>query len=165
MVRKTFNGKILLELPFEEKEGVFTIDKKGTFAIWQKGKIFSRTPVDKFKPCITNVDNGQKVKLYLSLLRPSVNGFSEARMELFTFSAEPGNYKLELMPGSSISGIEKIISAPVSGLKLNTKKYRLQVRESQPFYFMLLSIPLFTISGCGMIFGFVGGILADQLFK
>ncbi|MFD2145448.1 hypothetical protein [Mucilaginibacter antarcticus] len=49
LLKGVFNGEVLAEIPFTQKVTVFNITKPGIYAIWQKGQLFQRTPVDKFK--------------------------------------------------------------------------------------------------------------------
>lgn len=160
--KSSFYGELLLELPFAMQQGAFTVTEAGVYAIWQKGEMFKRTPVDQFKSVVYHGSTNQPVTLYPSVMRANMNDGTMARMELSTFSAEPGPYRLELQAGSSIGGLEKAVSSLFSKPP-DTSRYAVQVRRSQPFYFKILMVPLFLAAGWLMIGGLVGGLLADQI--
>ena len=85
-------------------------------------------------------------------------------MELFRFTALPGKYKLELTPGSSISGIENSLINLIPAKMVDYDKYFIQVRESQPVFLLFVGIVLIVLAGFCIIGGFVIGLLADQIF-
>jgi hypothetical protein len=165
LVRMSFSGKVLLELPFKQKSATFEITQPGVYAIWQKGQYFKKLPVDKFKPEIYNQATKEKIALSPSLFRPNSNDGITVKIELFRFSAEPGTYIIDLAAGSSITKLESVLSSLFPAKKADIDKYYILVRESQPFYYVIIGIPLIVISGLLMIGGLVIGILADQIFK
>jgi hypothetical protein len=165
LVGKSFGGKVLLELPFIQKSASFEITESGVYAIWQKGQYFRKLPVDRFKPVIYHESTKEKLSLFPSIFRPNSNDGSTVKIELFRFSAAPGKYSIDLAEGSSITKLESLLSSVFPAKKADINKYYILVRESQPFYYLLIGIPLIAISGLLMIGGLVFGILADQIFK
>jgi hypothetical protein len=165
LVRKSFSGDVLLELPFVQKSATFEITESGVYSIWQKGQYFKKLPVDKFKPVIYNEATKEKLSLFPSIFRPNSNDGSTVKIELFRFSAEPGKYSIDLVEGSSITKLESLLSSVFPAKKADINKYYILVRESQPFYYILIGVPLIAISGFLMIGGLVFGILADQIFN
>lgn len=163
MLKKTFNGKIMAEVPFTQKETTFQLSGSRVYAIWQKGQLFRKTPVDKFEMQLIRESNGQEVPLTTSLLRPNMNGFETGRMEMKRFYAESGNYKLILRESSGSSSFEQVFSGLFPAKMVDYDKYFIQVRESGPAYQMFLAIPLFLISGFMIIGGFVCGLLLPQI--
>jgi hypothetical protein len=163
-VRKGFNGKIIVEVPFATRRANFSIPKPGSYSIWQKAPLFQKVPIDAFKPVITHQLTGEKVMLSASLSRASSNDGSMGRMELFTFLAPAGEYTLELTEGSSIAAFESIIAKAIPAKEVNTRQYFIQVRENPPFYYSIVGIPLIIVSGLFIIGGFVLGLLAHQIF-
>ena len=162
LIRKSFGGETLLELPFLRKTGNFRIEKAGTYAIWQKGQYLRKLPVDQFKPEITRLDTGQKISLTPSLFRPNANDGITFRMELFRFQAAPGLYSLTLTEGSSISAPERWLSRLFPVKKVDISQYFVLIRESQPFHWLIMGILLIVLCGFMMIGGLVGGILYPQ---
>lgn len=165
ILRCAFNGELLLELPYLKQVGEFTILKSGTYAVWQKGEAFKKTPLSKFGTHIYEKSNQQEIKLSHSLLSPHSNDFSNGRMEIYTFYATPGVYELKLTEGSSASGIQSVIAKLIPLPNADLSKYFIQIRESQSQWLTLLGIPIIILGGCGVIGGFALGILADQIFK
>lgn len=78
---------------------------------------------------------------------------------MFTFRANAGHYTLELVPGSSISWIEKVVSSLFTVKHADPENYFIFIRASQPFVFLLGSILLMFVSGGMGIGGLVAGIL------
>ena len=165
LVKKTFSGDIILEIPYTRKSAEFILTKPGNYSIWHKGQFFRKAPLDEFKPEIIDKSTGQKIKLSSSLFRPNSNNSKVARMQLYRFSATAGNYILELAEGSSISDVENNIIRLLPAKMVDYDKYFIQVRESQPLFHVLIGIVLIVLAGLCIIGGLVFGILADQRFK
>ncbi len=165
LVGKSFSGKVLLELPYIQKSATFEITESGVYSIWQKGQYFRKLPVDKFKPVIYNESTKERIVLFPSIFRPNSNDGIMAKIELFRFSATPGKYSIDLAEGSSITKFESVLSSIFPAKKADIDKYYILVRESQPFYYIIIGIPLIAIAGILMIGGLVFGILADQIFR
>jgi len=163
MLKKTFNGKVMAEIPFTQKETTFNLPETGVYAIWQKGQLFRKTPVDKFEMQLSRESDGAGIALTTSLLRPNMNGFETGRMEMKRFYAESGNYKLILRESSENSSFEQVFSDLFPAKMVDYDKYFIQVRESGPAYQMFLAIPLFLLSGFLIIGGFVCGLLLPQM--
>lgn len=163
MLKKTFNGKVVAEIPFTQKETTFNLPESGVYAIWQKGQLFQKTPVDKFEMQLSRESNGEGVTLTTSLLRPNMNGFETGRMEMKRFYAESGNYKLILRESLENSSFEQVFSDLFPAKMVDYDKYFIQVRESGPAYQMFLAVPLFLLSGFLIIGGFVCGLLLPQM--
>jgi hypothetical protein len=155
MLVKSFNEKIITEMPFTCKMQHFQLAQNGAYSIWQKGKLFQKAPVDRFKPVITNESTGEKVELSASVFRTQLNSGSTGRMKLFAFNAPEGNFKLELIEGTSVSGLETALSSVIPLKNMDPAKYFIQIRQSQPVSMLLFGIPL-TILGFGC---FLGGII------
>lgn len=164
VVKKTFSGRIIHEIPFTQKQSDFIINQSGIYSIWHRGQYLKKAPLGEFKPEITDKSNGEKIRLCPSFFRPNMNDDKTARMELFRFFAPPGEYLLKLTEGSSISGIERIITDLIPAKKADPDKYLIQVRESQSRFNFLTGIFLIVLSGLCIIGGFVIGILAKQIF-
>lgn len=163
MLKKTFSGEIILEIPYSLKISTFEITKPGVYAIWHKGQIFRKAPLNKFKPLIRNTVTKEEIMLSPSFFRLNSNNGRTGRMELFRFSAPSGKFQLELMEGTSVTLLEQAISGLFPLKKVDIENYFIQVRESQPFYYVLIGIPLISLAGFMIIGGLVFGILAEQL--
>ena len=164
-LKKTFSGNIILEIPYNQKSSELILSKPGYYSIWHTGTSFRKAPVDEFRPQITDRSTGSGIRLIQSLFRPNISGFKTARMELFRFQAPAGSYTLDLVEGSSISGLESGIIDLVPAPEVDHTKYFIQVRESQPRISVVIGILLIILSGFCMIGGLVFGILAGQIFN
>lgn len=163
MLKKTFNGKVMVEIPFTQKEITFHLAESGVYAIWQKGQLFRKTPVDQFEMQLSRESDGAGVTLTTALLRPNMNGFETGRMEMKRFYAESGKYKLILRESSESSSFEQVFSELFPGKMVDYDKYFIQIRESGPAYQMFLAVLLFLLSGFLIIGGFVCGLLLPQM--
>ena len=157
-----FNNKVVLEIPYSCKTKSFHISKSGPHSIWHKGKLFQKAPAGEWKPVITNELTGERVLLSGSLFRTQVNNGSTARMKLYSFDAQEGNFTLELAAGSSISSLEKAISSIIPGKKADPDHYFVQVREDQPSYLILLGLPLIIVGFLCIIAGIILVATFDQ---
>lgn len=161
-LRKSFNGKVLIEIPFGQKCTVFEIQDQGVYAIWQKGPYLRELPSTRFRPVIYSETDGKRITLTPSVLRPNTTGGKTIKMELFRFSALPGKYRIELAEGSSVSKTERLLTSLIPLSRADSGQYWIQIRESQPLAKVLLGILLLVFSGIIIIGGFVLGILAGQ---
>lgn len=164
-LKRTFSGEIILEIPYTRKSSELIIMETGYYTIWHLGTAFTKAPLSEFRPEITERSTGSRIRLIPSLFRPNVTGFKTARMELFRFKAAAGNYTLNLVEGSSVSGIENTITELIPARKVDPGKYLIQVRKSQPRISVFISIFLIAISGFCIIGGLVLGVLAEQIFE
>jgi hypothetical protein len=159
LLKKSLAGNIISEVPFAQKVSFFRLKEPGVYSIWQKGQFFRKLPVDQFRPVVFNNVTEEKVSLFPSIFRPNSNDGTTFKMELFRFTTGPGMYRMELTEGSSISGVEKFISRIFPAKKADLSQYYIQVRESQPFIFVIFGILMLCLSGFMMIGGLVFGIL------
>jgi hypothetical protein len=158
LLKKSLAGNIISEVPYAQKVSFFRIKEPGVYSIWQKGQYFRKLPVDQFRPMVYN-ENGDIISLSPSLFRPNSNDGITFRMELFRFTAGAGMYRMELTEGSSISRVERFISRIFPARKADLSQYYIMIRESQPFYYIIIGILLLILSGFMMIGGLVSGIL------
>lgn len=165
LLRKAFNGKVILVIPYLQNGEQFSVTKAGNFSVWQKGQMFKRTPVDKFKLHIYEASTNEEINLNFSLLRPQTNNFSTGRMELYRFYAPVGNYKMEFREGSNISKLESAIGNIIPLSPADLSKYFIEIRESQSQLITLLAIPMLLVGVFGAVAGLVLGLLADQIIK
>ena len=163
MIKGVFTGEVITEIPFTQKEVEFEISRPGVYAIWQKGQLFRKTPVDKFRPILTSVSSGAEIPLPKSFFSPYLNGFDTGRMEMNRFDAEPGRYRLTLVEGTNTSLFEKIFLNIIPAKSVDYSQYYIQVRESLPVYYMFAAIPLFAISAFCIIGGLVAGFMAPSI--
>ncbi|MGE8545302.1 MAG: hypothetical protein ACN6NS_13450 [Acinetobacter johnsonii] len=131
---RLFRTKLLLDLPLDQKFKDFNVTKKGGYAIWQEGPLFKCAPMTFVYPQIINTDLQQLVKLSPSIGRASKNGFSRASMLMFYCELEVGNYRLDVMAGSSLNPIEEHVSQSlIKNLSIKQapdSQYNVQIRES-----------------------------------
>lgn len=165
LLHKNFSGNILIDLPYLQKTGHFVVTKPGNYAIWHKGTYWRRSPLDQFRPVITNESTGETANLIPSIFRPNSNNGRTARMELFRLTLPAGKYKIELTEGSSISRLENAFIRRLPAKMVDFDKYFIQVRESGSFIFVIIGIILCIVAGFCIIGGLVFGILAPQIFK
>lgn len=166
LVRKSFFGTVLLNLPYLKQSGTFTITTPGKHAIWYKGPLYRKIPSDKFRPRIFDAGLNIEIDTSFSIIESYVNGFSEGRIEAFTFDAPAGNYRMELAEGGEVPALLKFMSKIIPDIrKVDLEKFYVQVRQSQPRYYAFLAILLILLGAFGIIGGLVLGILADKIFQ
>ena len=131
---RLFRTRLLLDLPLDQKFKDFNVTKKGGYAIWQEGPLFKCAPMTFVYPQIINTELQQLVKLSPSIGRASKNGFSRASMLMFYCELEVGNYRLDVMAGSSLNPIEEHVSQVlIKNLSIKQapdSQYNVQIRES-----------------------------------
>jgi hypothetical protein len=147
ILRKSFSGEIVVEIPFSQKITEFEITRSGVYAIWQKGPYIRKMPVDQFKPILKDISTNQEINLTKPLFRPNAKNLNTVKMEIYRFNAGVGRYSLEIAPGTSVSALERVISNLVPAKRAELDQYFLMVRESMPFYYSLAGILLSVLSG------------------
>jgi hypothetical protein len=108
-------AKLLYEQPYIEDSGSFTVTEAGNYGIWLNGKQFGKSPYGEFGLQLSIKETGEMIPLSRSLMRTTVKGFGTARMELYTFHADAGNYTLRRTDEANLgdrmlSGIGKVLS-------------------------------------------------------
>ena len=151
-----------LELPYLSMKDTFHLPQKGKYTIWQKGRQGMHAPVDQFKPVLTNISTGKRIKLspivVFRITKTDLSG--NASVQLFSFKTDAGNYLMELSEGSSISKIEQYISKPITKIArpFDPSKYAILVTKYQSpllvlgFVWSILLSIAFIVTG--FIFGF-----------
>ena len=162
-LRKSFFGKILVEIPFTKREAEIDIVDSGDYGIWQKGKLLKRTLFNQFDLQLVNTATGHVISLHNSLFAPHVNGFGTGRIEWKRFNAPNGRYSLRLTEHSSHSVSRGIFSALMSNNPVDYSQYWLQVRESQSAFYMIIAIPMFILSIACIFGGLVLAINAKDV--
>lgn len=163
MLKGVFSGELIAEIPFTQKECMLDIIRPGVYAIWQKGQLFRRTPVDKFQLKLTKVSSNENIALPKSFFSPYLNGMNTGRMEMNRFSADSGSYRLTIVEGTNISIFEKLAFSLFPAKPVDYSQYFIQVRESRPIYYMIASIPLFALSCFCIVVGLVRGLMAPDI--
>jgi hypothetical protein len=164
LVRKSFNGAILLEMPYLQGSGQFSVTEAGDFSIWHKAPLYKRTPLHQYRPHIYNTATNEQLPVSKSYFGMQSNDFSEGRMEIFNFVAPVGTYTLKVEEGTSLSGLQIVIANVIPPGNPDLSKHFLQIRKTQPKILAFLAIPVIILGAGGIIGGFVIGLLADQLF-
>ena len=162
MLKKTFSGKIIAEIPFQQKKTSFELTESGQYAIWQKGQLFRKTPVGDFSLEIRD-ENGNPVRLNPTWFRVHKNGWDTARTELKKFRAAAGNFTLLILDQPDGNLLQQMLKDNLPVKPVDQSQYFIQITESQPVYYFLIAIPLLTLSGFLIIVGFVAGLVGPQI--
>jgi hypothetical protein len=162
-LRKSFFGKILVEIRFTQREAEIDIVDSGDYGIWQKGKLLKRTLFNRFDLQLVNTATGHVISLHNSFFAPHVNSLDTGRIEWKRFNAPIGRYHLRLIEQTSHSISRGIFSALMSNNPVDYSQYWLQVRESQPAYFMIIAIPMIILSVACIFGGLVLAINAKEV--
>ena len=161
MLKKTFNGKIIAEIPFQQKSSTFELPESGHYAIWQKGQLFRKTPIGDFKLQIQD-ESGTIITLNRIWFRMYKNGWETGRTELKKFTAAAGKFTLSILDQPDGNFLGKILDT-LAVKPVDQSHYFIQIRESQPVYYFLIAIPLLTLSGFLIIIGMIAGIVGPQI--
>jgi hypothetical protein len=162
-LRKSFFGKILLEIPITQREVEIDSVDSGDYGIWQKGKLLKRTLFNGFDLQLVNAATGQAVSLHNSFFAPHVNSLDTGRIEWKRFNAPVGRYHLRLIEQTSHAASRGILSIFMSNNPVDYSQYWLQVRESQPAIFLIIAIPMIILSLACIFGGLVLAINAKEV--
>lgn len=162
MLKKTFNGKIITEIPFQQKSTTFELPESGHYAIWQKGQLFRKTPIGDIKLQIQD-ESGTIIRLNPTWFSLHKNGGDTGRSELKKFTAPAGKFTLSILDQTDSNFLRKMLKDTLPVKPVDQNYYFIQIRESQPVYYFLIAIPLLTLSGFLMIIGLVAGLVGPQI--
>ena len=126
---RAVKAKRLYEQAYTEESGSFTVTKLGVYGIWLNGKQFSKSPYGEFGLQLSIKETGEMIPLNRPLMRTTVSGIGTARMELYTFHADVGNYTLRRTEEANLgdrllSNVGKIVSSkPVDYERFSFRVY------------------------------------------
>ena len=122
-------AKLLYEQAYIEESGSFTVTEPGNYGIWLNGKQYSKSPYGEFGLQLSIKETGELIPLNRPLMRTTVSGIGTARMELYTFYADAGNYTLKRTDDASLgdrllSNVGKVVSRkPVDYARFSFRVY------------------------------------------
>ena len=142
------------------KEGNFQLDESGTYGIWLSGKMFTKAPIGEFGFAIVNEQTGKRISIMPSIMRTRVNGFTNSRIELYTFSANAGSYTLSLTNDPSLlDTVSGALGKVVSKKAVDYTQFSIQIYKNKPTILLFLCTWLIILG----FFSFVGGIILAVL--
>ncbi|QIP17079.1 hypothetical protein G8759_32805 [Spirosoma aureum] len=140
-IQKAVDSPVLLKLPLTQKNGQFDLPQAGAYSIWQSGRTLQRAPVKLLAPAIFDLQTGEKLIVHPTFSTVRINNGWEGRIQLFTFWAKAGQYRLELTIDAST---------------LNTESpYFLEIRARRPGYILVLGILLLLLAAFCLLTGLV----------
>ena len=133
-------AELFFEMPCLEEEGSVHLPQ-GNYGIWLSGKRFMKSPLGKIGFQLVEEATGNRVNLAPSLMRPSVSGFKMARMELYSFQVEEGNYILSINgEGSVRDRIEASIGDLLIKKPVDLSSFTVQIRKGKSIAMFFLSV-------------------------
>ena len=133
-------AELFYEMPCLEEEGRVHLPQ-GNYGIWLSGKKFTKSPLGKISFQLVEEETGRRVNLFSNLMRTTVSGFKMARMELYSFQVEEGNYTLSLDgEGSVRDRIEASIGNLLVKKPVDLSSFTVQIRKGKSLAMFFLSI-------------------------
>ena len=133
-------AELFFEMPCLEEEGSIHLPQ-GNYGIWLSGKKFTKSPLGKIGFQMVEEATGNRVNLAPNLMRPSVSGFKMARMELYSFQVEEGNYILSINgEGSVRDRIEASIGDLLIKKPVDLSSFTVQIRKGKSLAMFFLSV-------------------------
>lgn len=135
------NAEIVHEMPCVDREGVFTIKDEGQYGLWISGVLLTKPPIGEFGFRVVRRHTGEEIPLSSVFLRGKVNGLKTGRMELYSFHAEKGTYRI-LLYGEA--GVRDQIGASVRNRmcqgSADHSLYSVQIRRHTSGFVLALSV-------------------------
>ena len=152
-------AKMLYEMPYVNKEGTFTLERAGTYGLWLSGKMFTKAPICEFGFNVVDEKTGRSIPLTLSIMRARVNGITHSRMELYTFDAVPGTYRLSITEDPFVLDVvmKKVGDKVIKG-DINYNQFTIQIYAHTSFVLMFISIWMIVL---GLLSTVLGGVLPN----
>ena len=154
-------AKMLYEMPYVNKEGTFTLERAGTYGVWLSGKIFTKAPIGEFGFNLVDETTERAIPLFLSVMRARVNSFTHSRMELYTFDAGPGTYRLSITEDPFVldTVMKKVGDKVIKGA-VDYNLFTIQIYTHTSFVLRFISIWMIAL---GLIIAVLGGVLPNTL--
>lgn len=154
-------AKILYEMPYVNKGGTFTLERAGTYGVWLSGKMFTKAPIGEFGFNLVDEVTGRTIPLVLSIMRARVNSFTHSRMELYTFDAGPGTYRLSITEDPFVldTVMKKVGDKVIKGA-VDYNLFTIQIYTHTSFVLRFISIWMIAL---GLIIAVLGGVLPNTL--
>ncbi len=154
------SAKMLYEMPYVNKEGTFTLERAGTYGLWLSGKMFTKAPIGEFGFNLVDEKTGSTIPLFLSIMRARVNGITHSRMELYTFDAGPGTYKLSITKDPFVLDVvmKKVGGDKVIKDAIDYNQFTIQIYTHISFVLRFISIWMIAL---GLIIAVLGGVLPN----
>ena len=146
---KIFTISAIHDMPYRTDKGVFTIETAGRYGVWLNGNRFKKSPLGMFGLQLINCETEKEVPLRTSYIPASVTKVIDARLELYTFYANPGTY--QLLFNDKPSRIAKIFGTIRRYLISSDDDYSTYSIRVYPHYSMIYSF----LSIWGFIFGVI----------
>ena len=154
-------AKMLYEMPYVNKEGTFTLERAGTYGLWLSGKMFTKAPIGEFGFNLVDEKTGRTIPLFLSIMRARVNGITHSRMELYTFDAGPGNYRLSVTEDPFVlDAVMKTVGDKVIKGAIDYNQFTIQIYTHTSLVLRFISIWMIAL---GLIIAVLGGVLPNTL--
>ena len=151
--------KMLYEMPYVNKEGTFTLERAGTYGVWLSGKMFTKAPIGEFGFNLVDEKTGRAIPLFLSIMRARVNGITRSRMELYTFDAGPGTYRLSVTEDPFVlDAVMKKVGDKVIKGAIDYNQFTIQIYTHTSFVLRFISIWMIVL---GLLSAVLGGILPN----
>ena len=152
-IRKALGGAVLLDIPLRQSEAIFTVEKEGNYAIWQKGRFLGRVAVTVPLPTIYNEQTGEKLRLDYPFATVRSNNGSTGKIRMLTFYASAGKYHYQLFANTFEQN--NWLDKNRSGKKSNIDNLSLEIKESRPAIWLVLGILILILSAFCIISGLV----------
>ena len=154
-------AKMLYEMPYVNKEGTFTLERAGTYGLWLSGKMFTKAPIGEFGFNVVDEKTGRSIPLTLSIMRARVNGITHSRMELYTFDAVPGTYRLSVTEDPFVlDAVMKKVGDKVIKGAIDYNQFTIQIYTHTSFVLRFISIWMIVL---GLLIAVLGGVLPNTL--
>lgn len=154
-------AKMIYEMPYVNKEGTFTLERAGTYGLWLSGKMFTKAPIGEIGFNLVDEKTGRTIPLFLSIMRARVNDFTHSRMELYTFDAVAGTYKLSITEDPFVlDAVMKKVGDKVINGTIDYNQFTIQIYTHTSFVLMFISIWMIVL---GFISAILGGVLPNIL--
>ena len=133
-------AELFFEMSCLEEQGRVHLPQ-GKYGIWLSGKKFTKSPLGKIGFRLVEEATGNRVNLAPNLMRTSVSGFREARVELYSFYVEEGNYTLSLDGESSVRDrLEASIENLLFKQPVDLSNFTVQIRKGNSIAMFFLAI-------------------------
>jgi len=137
------------------------LERAGTYGLWLSGKMFTKAPIGEFGFNVVDEKTGRTIPLFLSIMRARVNGITHSRMELYTFDAGPGTYRLSVTEDPFVlDAVMKKVGDKVIKGDIAYNQFTIQIYTHTSFVLRFISIWMIVL---GLLIAVLGGVLPNTL--
>lgn len=154
-----FLGVSIFKMPilFDSAHGrdTFEITEEGSYDIWCRSRAYKLNNLGSVRPQVTSQKTGGEVVLNRNNIPIHKNNLTTGSINLFSFYGYVGKYSLKTVEGSSLSGVQQMVSQMMVSKEREAEAVTFYIKKKMGLWKLMLFIFLCIMSPLMIILGTV----------